>query len=37
MGVVLEVCHVGIAGSKGTIVWVVQDERVDRGYEMGSF
>lgn len=27
----------GIAGSKGAIVWVVQDERVDRGYEMGSF
>lgn len=27
----------GNSCSKGTIVWVVQDERVDRGYGMGSF
>ncbi|KAH7236190.1 hypothetical protein BKA59DRAFT_486481 [Fusarium tricinctum] len=31
VGVVLKVRHVGITGSKGVIVWVVQEERVDRG------
>jgi hypothetical protein len=30
VGVVLEVCHVGITGSKGVSVWVVEEEMVNR-------